>query len=256
MDNFEELLKSKDAEIEMLRNICATLKTALNMELKFQRNNAKSLSEFRAAPQLKKEEPIKIYLEVKPKTSDEIFAERIARAIAFRQTMDNSEKDMQMKSQMQTLKSAIELSRQFKQHDLLKVKAKANALIDTKDCKELVKSTVKSYLFKCSSETKLFIALKKEISRREYAKNTINKVANHEVELPTPTENFKSNVDVVQLWKNRDKFAKAIAKTQIVYKSKLAIALNKEIVRREFHKSFNYSSVSYFAKKTSFPALF
>jgi hypothetical protein len=248
MDNFEELLKSKDAEIEMLRYICATLKTALNMELKFQRNNAKSLSEFRAAPQLKKEEPIKIHLEIKPKTSDEIFAERIARAIAFRQTMENAEKDMQMKSQMQTVKSVIELSRQFKQQDLLKV--------DTKDCKELVKSTVKNNLFKCSSETKLSISLKKEISRREYAKNAINKVANHEVELPTPTENFQSDVDVMQLWKNREKFAKAIAKTQIVYKSKLAIALNQEIVRREFHKSCNYSSVSYFAKKTSFPALF
>jgi hypothetical protein len=134
MVNYEELLKSKDAEIEMLRNICATLKTALNMELKFQRNNAKSFAEFKA-PLLKKEEPIKIHVEVKPKTSDEIFAERLARAMAFRQTMDNAEKDLQMKSQMQTVKQTLKLSRQLKQKDLdarLAAESKAKAEFEEK----------------------------------------------------------------------------------------------------------------------------
>jgi hypothetical protein len=244
MVNYEELLKSKDAEIEMLRNICATLKTALNMELKFQRNNAKSFAEFKA-PLLKKEEPIKIHVEVKPKTSDEIFAERLARAMAFRQTMDNAEKDLQMKSQMQTVKQMLELSKVLKQQDLLKV--------ETEDRKEFVKSRAKSNLFKCSSESKLYIALKKEISRR---KSGIKIVANHEDELPQPTQNLRANAVELQLWNNREKFAKAIAETNIAYKSKLAIALNEEIVRREFYKSVNYSSVSYFARKTSFPTLF
>jgi hypothetical protein len=134
MVNYEELLKSKDAEIEMLRNICATLKTALNMELKFQRNNAKSFAEFKA-PLLKKEEPIKTHVEVKPKTSDEIFAERLAKAITFRQTMDNAEKDLQMRSQMQTVKQTLELSRQFKQQDLdarLAAETKAKAEFEEK----------------------------------------------------------------------------------------------------------------------------
>ena len=259
MVNYEELLKSKDAEIEMLRNICATLKTALNMELKFQRNNAKSFAEFKA-PLLKKEEPIKIHVEVKPKTSDEIFAERLARAMVFRQTMDNAEQDLQMRSQMQTVKQTLELSRQLK--------------VETEDRKEHVKSRPKSNSFICSYESKLYIALKKEISRRKSAKNAIKTVANHEDELPLPTEHLRTDAvelqrskdavklqlskDAVELliWKNREKFAKTIAETHIAYKSKLAIALNEEIVRREFFKSAIYSSVSYFARKTSFPTLF
>jgi|LakMenE18May11ns_1017448.scaffolds.fasta_scaffold9836056_1 hypothetical protein len=236
MVKYEELLKSKDAEIEMLRNICATLKTALNMELKFQRNNAKSFAEFKA-PELKKEEPIKILIEVKPKTSDEIFAERLAKAIAFRESMDNAEKDLQMKFQMQTVKQTLELSRQFKQHDF-NARFAAKAKAEAKQRKELAKAKERDEIAKSKARAK-------QLEELVNAKANVRKL--EKIVKATQEELAKErqqNAEIKVLLASKNKPVKTI-------ESKLAIDLKEEIANRELHKSFKNSSIPYFAKKFS-----
>ena len=176
--------------------------------------------------QPKIEEPIKIQVEVKPKTSDEIYAERLARAMVFRQIMNNTEKDLKMKSQMQTVKRALELSRHFKKQDLnARLAAEAKKLNDWKKLTKQLENMVKGFT-KILKNKNIVKEETNELEKwEEFAKHSFQA-------LLTPK---KEPVKIAKL-------------SNYNFESKLAIALQKEIARRE---NYRQDTISYFAKKNT-----